>query len=93
MSPDELRALIARNGAGTRDFFLAGHPPDLMSPLFNMPARLVVGSHCYYEHAPDILRRAAAAVPAAELGRRAAEQPVLQPFVEFFAASERSIVR
>lgn len=30
---------------------------------------------------------------AAELGRRAAEQPVLQPFVEFFAASERSIVR
>jgi hypothetical protein len=71
VSPDELRALIARNGAGTRDFFLAGHPPDLMSPLFNMPARLVVGSHCYYEHAPDILRRAAAAVPAAELGRRA----------------------
>ena len=71
MTPDELRSLIARYGAGTRDFFLAGHPPDLMSPLFNMPARLVVGSHCYFEHAPDILRRAADAVPAAELGRRA----------------------
>ncbi len=71
MTPDELRDLIARHGAGTRDFFLAGHPPDLMSPLFNMPARLVVGSHCYFEHAPEILRRVAAAVPPAELGRRA----------------------
>ena len=71
MTPDETRALIARYGAGTRDFFAAGHPPDLMSPLFNMPARLVVGSHCYFEHAPDLLRRAAAAVPADELGRRA----------------------
>jgi hypothetical protein len=68
VSPEELRELIARWGAGTRDFFIAGHPPDLMSPLFNVPARLVVGSHCYFEHAPDILRRAAAAVPAAELG-------------------------
>ena len=71
VTPDETRALIARYGAGTRDFFAAGHPPDLMSPLFNMPARLVVGSHCYFEHAPDLLRRAAAAVPADELGRRA----------------------
>ncbi len=71
MTPDETRALIARYGAGTRDFFASGHPPDLMSPLFNMPARLVVGSHCYFEHAPDLLRRAAAAVPADELGRRA----------------------
>lgn len=71
MTPDELRSLIRRYGAGTRDFFLAGHPPDLMSPLFNMPARLVVGSHCYFEHAPDLLRRAAAAVPPDELGRRA----------------------
>jgi hypothetical protein len=71
VTPDETRALIARYGAGTRDFFASGHPPDLMSPLFNMPARLVVGSHCYFEHAPDLLRRAAAAVPADELGRRA----------------------
>jgi len=71
VTPDELRRLIARYGAGTRDFFRAGHPPDLMSPLFNMPARLVVGSHCYFEHAPAILRRVAAAVPPAELGRRA----------------------
>lgn len=29
----------------------------------------------------------------AELGRRAAAEPVLQPFVDFLAASERSIVR
>jgi len=67
----ELRGLIARYGAGTRDFFIAGHPPDLMSPLFNMPARLIVGSHCYFEHAPEILRRVTAALPPAELGRRA----------------------
>jgi len=71
MTSAELRALIGRFGAGTRDFFLAGHPPDLVSPLFNMPARLVVGSHCYFEHAPEILRRVAAAVPPADLGRRA----------------------
>jgi hypothetical protein len=71
VTPDELRAEIARYGAGVREFFRAGHPPDLMSPLFNMPARLVVGSHCYFEHAPDILRRTAAAVPPEELGRDA----------------------
>jgi hypothetical protein len=71
VTPDELRGEIARYGAGVREFFRAGHPPDLMSPLFNMPARLVVGSHCYFEHAPDILRRTAAAVPPEELGRRA----------------------
>jgi hypothetical protein len=71
MSSDELRALIARYGAGTRDFFRGGHPPDFMSPLFNLPARLIVGSHCYFEHGPAILRRAAAAVPPGELGRRA----------------------
>jgi len=71
VSPDELRAEIARYGTGVREFFRTSHPPDLMSPLFNMPARLVVGSHCYFEHAPEILRRTAAAVPPEELGRRA----------------------
>ena len=70
MTAAEVAAAVARYGANVRDFFHAGQRASLISPLFNVPARLVVGSYCYLEHAPDLLRRVADSVAPEELGRR-----------------------
>jgi hypothetical protein len=70
MTAAEVTAAVARYGANVRDFFHAGQRASLISPLFNVPARLVVGSYCYLEHAPDLLRRVAGSVAPEELGRR-----------------------
>jgi hypothetical protein len=65
---EEIRSEIARYGAAVRDFFHAGQRATLISPLFNVPARLVVGSHCFFEHAPDILRRVSEVAAPEDLG-------------------------
>jgi hypothetical protein len=62
---------IRRYGASVRDFFgAAGERRALYSPLFNVPLRLVVGSHCYAEHLPWLLREIAATAAPEELGAR-----------------------
>ncbi len=61
---------IRRYGLSVRDFFLAGERATLISPLFNVPARLVLGSYCYYEHLPWLLREIVAAAEPEQLGRR-----------------------
>ena len=66
-APLALEREIRRFGTSVRSFFTGGRPPTLTSPLFNVPARLVVGSYCYFEHLPWILREVTAAVPAGEL--------------------------
>jgi hypothetical protein len=61
---------IRRYGANVRDFFHAGERASLVSPIFNVPARLVTGSYCYFEHLPWLLREVTAALAPEELGRR-----------------------
>jgi len=61
--------VIRRFGVNVRDFFHAGQRASLISPLFNVPARLVLGGYCYFEHAPAILRRVAACAEPEEVGR------------------------
>ena len=61
---------ILRYGRNVRTFFHEGKRAGLMSPLFNVPGRLVVGSYCYYEHLPTLIREMTEAVPASEIGRR-----------------------
>jgi hypothetical protein len=61
---------IRRYGANVRDFFHAGERASLVSPIFNVPARLVTGSYCYFEHLPWLLREVEAAAEPEELGRR-----------------------
>lgn len=73
-----LEGEIRRFGESVHAFFTGGRPASLTSPLFNVPARLVVGSYCYFEHLPWILREILAATTAAELGsamRRVASRP------------------
>ncbi len=53
-----LPAEIRRFSIDLSDFFAgAGQRSSLISPLFNTPARLVCGSHCYFEHLPWLVRR------------------------------------
>ena len=61
---------IARYGRDVRAFFHANQRASLISPLFNVPGRLVVGSHCYLDHAAWVLRRTLGAATPEELGRR-----------------------
>lgn len=67
--PFSLPEQIRRYSIDLRDFFDgAGQRASLISPLFNTPGRLVCGSHCYFEHLPDLIRRVTAQASARELG-------------------------
>lgn len=70
LEPEMARELVARFGANVREFFRAGQRASLISPLFNVPARLVLGGYCYFEHAAAILREIVSVVSPEELGRR-----------------------
>jgi hypothetical protein len=62
---------IRRYSYDLRDFFDgAGERASLISPMFNTPGRLVCGSHCYFEHLPDLVRQMTARASARELGER-----------------------
>ena len=68
--PLVLEQEIRRFGASVRAFFAGGRPAMLTSPLFNVPARLIVGAYCYFEHLPWILGEIRAATTANELASR-----------------------
>jgi hypothetical protein len=70
MAPEEVRDWIDRYGLDVRAFFLADRRAALISPLFNVPGRLVLGSHCYVDHAPWVLGRTLERTEPEELGRR-----------------------
>ena len=42
----------------------------MTSPLFNLPGRLVLGSHCYYENLPRLLAEICEHASAEDIGRR-----------------------
>lgn len=51
-------------------FFHGGRRSQMVSPLFNVPARMVCGAYCFYEALPEILRELTAAISPGELGAR-----------------------
>jgi hypothetical protein len=51
-------------------FFHEGRRSQMVSPLFNVPARMVCGAYCFYEALPEILRELTATISPAELGTR-----------------------
>lgn len=42
-------------GESVRHFFREQKRSAMVSPLFNLPLRLILGSHCYYENLPALL--------------------------------------
>ncbi len=60
---------IAHFGESVKGFFRAQKRSEMTSPLFNLPGRLLLGSHCYYENLPDLLEQLTARASAQDIGR------------------------
>ena len=41
----------------------------MTSPMFNLPGRLVLGSHCYYENLPQLLSEIRSHASEEDIGR------------------------
>jgi hypothetical protein len=67
----QANALIRRFGESVRRFFRAERRSSLISPLFHLPGRLILGSYCYHEHLVPLLRRVARSMTPEEIARRA----------------------
>jgi len=66
----EVNRSIHTFGESVKQFFRGQQRSAMTSPLFNLPGRLVLGSHCYYEHLPQLLAEIRRHASAEEIGRR-----------------------
>jgi hypothetical protein len=81
-----LPAQIRRYSIDLADFFAgAGQRSSLISPLFNTPARLVCGSHCYFEHGGWFVRRVLEAADPLEMAGRMKAVAALPNFMSINA--------
>jgi len=71
MERADITALLFRFGESVRRFFRSEQRAHLLSPVFHLPGRLILGSYCYYEHLIPLLRRVAEHSPPEELAREA----------------------
>ena len=59
---EQANQLIHLYGESVRSFFRDQQRSTMISPLFNLPGRMILGGHCYYENLPrllpELLRRA-----------------------------------
>ncbi len=76
---------IRRYGENVRDFFHASERDTLISPLFNVSLRLVLGSYCYFEHLPSLLREVLAAASPEQIAERMKEVAVRPNYVHLNA--------
>jgi hypothetical protein len=67
----QANALIHRFGESVRRFFRAERRSSLISPLFHLPGRLIMGSYCYHEHLVPLLRRVANRMTPEAMAQRA----------------------
>jgi hypothetical protein len=67
---EHVNSLIHRFGDGVRSFFRDQQRSSMTSPMFNLPGRLVLGSHCYHEQLPALLPEILQRADAASIGRR-----------------------
>ncbi len=65
----ELNGIIRAYGESIRHFFRDQQRSSMISPLFNIPGRMVLGGYCYYEHLPALLRQVTAEASAEQVGR------------------------
>ncbi|MCH8863528.1 MAG: hypothetical protein IID51_13625, partial [Proteobacteria bacterium] len=63
----EVNQLIHLFGESVKHFFRDQNRSAMTSPIFNLPNRLVLGSHCYYENLPQLL---------SEITSRASEEDI-----------------
>jgi hypothetical protein len=53
---EQLNLIIHEYGESIRHFFRDQQRSSMVSPLFNIPGRMVLGAYCYYEHLAELLR-------------------------------------
>ncbi len=56
MERARINAHLRRFGESVRYFFRSQQRSSLLSPLFHLPGRLILGGYCYYEHGVALLR-------------------------------------
>jgi len=66
-----VNALIHRFGESVREFFRMQRRSQLLSPIFHLPGRLILGGYCYHEHLGPLLRQVAERLPPEALAHRA----------------------
>lgn len=69
-STESLNRVLNVYGESVRHFFRAQQRSAMVSPLFNLPGRLVLGSYCYYEQLVPLLDWLAERAAPEEIGRR-----------------------
>ena len=90
--------LLRLYGEAVRHFFKLR--TTLVSPMFNLPGRLVLGSYCYYEHLPALLEELLKIASPEDIGRsmrRLAARPnaihLHSLMLGFFNGREQAILR
>ncbi len=53
---EQLNQRLHEYGESVRRFFREQQRSSMVSPLFNIPGRMVLGAYCYYENLPELLR-------------------------------------
>jgi len=61
--------LIELFGESVKHFFRDQRRSAMTSPMFNLPGRLVLGSYCYYENLPRLLREIRGRAKEEDIGR------------------------
>ena len=69
LAMDELNAYIRQFGDGQKAFMRSENRALLRSVLFDVPRRSSIGWYCYYDRAPDLLRRLVTRISPEEIGR------------------------
>jgi hypothetical protein len=70
LSLDETNRILRVYGESVRHFFREQQRSAMVSPLFNLPGRLVLGSYCYYHQLPALLDSLVRRAAPEEIGRR-----------------------
>lgn len=65
----KVNQLIDLFGESVRHFFRDQQRSAMTSPMFNLPGRLVLGSHCYYENLPQLLCEIRSRAKDEDIGR------------------------
>lgn len=69
MPTERINQILHLFGESVRRFFREQKRSQMVSPLFNLPGRLVLGSYCYFEHLGELLPLLTARATPEEIGR------------------------
>ena len=66
---EDVNRSILLFGESVKHFFRDQQRSTMTSPLFNLPGRMILGSHCYYENIPQLLPKIRAHATEEDIGQ------------------------